>query len=190
MSRSARPRPAFTLIELLVVIAIVGVLIGLLLPAVQKVREAANRTRCTNNLKQIGLALHNIHSVYDCMPPLCSPDGWTNTTQAGPFTGFNYTVFTWLLPFVEQDAIFRMLQPGGGHYCGGQWNRTVPLYLCPSDTSYDPGTGFSLITYGGANSFSGSSYLANYYVFGTPMAATDALRVQGNNNFTSVIDGL
>ena len=100
MHYPTRQRPAFTLIELLVVIAIIAVLIGLLVPAVQKVREAANRLQCANNLKQLGLGAHNFQSSYGFLPPAwigsnaLDPDGWA----------------TWavlILPYIEQEAVYK-----------------------------------------------------------------------------------
>src|SRR5262245_1500549 len=89
----------FTLIELLVVIAIIGVLIALLLPAVQKVREAANRTQCTNNLKQVGLAIHNYEGVYKFFPPATTRNT-ANVWMHGP------TWWVFILPYVEQDNVY------------------------------------------------------------------------------------
>src|SRR5438876_546445 len=106
-------RPAFTLIELLVVIAIIAILIGLLVPAVQKVRESAARAQCQNNMKQIVLATHNADGTYKYLPPVASPDGWTALTMAAPpYNGGPWTIFNHLLPFVEQSPLYKAQTKG------------------------------------------------------------------------------
>jgi prepilin-type N-terminal cleavage/methylation domain-containing protein/prepilin-type processing-associated H-X9-DG protein len=114
-----RLRLGFTLIELLVVIAIIGVLIALLLPAVQKVREAANRTQCANNLKQIGLAMHNFHDTYGVFPNQ-GGQSWSGIAydSSGTPLGYKYQTAGWLfqiLPFIEQDNLYKLsdLMPVG-----------------------------------------------------------------------------
>jgi prepilin-type N-terminal cleavage/methylation domain-containing protein/prepilin-type processing-associated H-X9-DG protein len=143
-----RPRHAFTLIELLVVIAIIAILIGLLLPAVQKVRESAARTTCQNNLKQIGLALHNYDGANGTFPAayrlLPTPDPDPNAQFAGPKKGLS--MLATLLPYIEQNNLFQQLNfnlsefdtlniPPSGPHSGVNlaYAQVVKIYLCPSD---------------------------------------------------------
>src|SRR5262245_36628968 len=105
MLLSLRRRGAFTLIELLVVIAVIAILIALLLPAVQKVREAANRAQCTNHLKQMGLGLHNHHDSKGAFPKGVQ-------TGATPYSGNREGWPAYLLPFIEQDNAARLYTPG------------------------------------------------------------------------------
>ncbi len=160
-----RARPAFTLIELLVVIAIIGVLVGILLPAVQAAREAARRMSCSNNFKQIGLAIHNYHAAYKKLPMHI---GGTfhprdNASHSGvnrhrATNQFNLGYLVGLTPFMEQQSLWEQISkpfafdvdgetaispswppmgPGPSERTYGPWHREIPTLRCPSD----PGTG-------------------------------------------------
>ena len=121
-------RRAFTLIELLVVVAIIAVLIALLLPAVQSARSAARRTQCKNNLKQIGLALHNYLETYSVFPPSFCTDGPTGTG------GGEWSVQARILPFVDQGGAYNEINFREGYEATpGVSAMRIPIYLCPSE---------------------------------------------------------
>jgi len=150
-------RLAFTLIELLVVIAIIAILIALLVPAVQKVREAAARTTCANNLKQIGLGIHNYAGTFNSrLPAVMMYDANA--------VGWN-TFFGELLPYVEQGPLYNRAIGSGAIWGNNVNTAVVPIYICPSDPT--PTNGMAL------SGWSGTSYAPNQKMFGATTVYTN-----------------
>ncbi len=212
-----RSRPAFTLIELLVVIAIIAILIGLLLPAVQKVREAAARAQCVNNLKQIGLALHNYHDANNAFPSGYVDGNTVSTSDASNDVGPGWGWAAFLLPYVEQGVLYNQInfsQPigTGGNAAASQ--TVVKIYQCPSDPYQQPWTiynwgSFPTVTvahanYAGCNGWvecfvnAGGNYLPGSdggksedgNVGATGMAGDGLFYRNSKNTANSVTDGL
>ncbi|MCA9269840.1 MAG: DUF1559 domain-containing protein [Planctomycetales bacterium] len=156
-------RAAFTLVELLVVIAIIGILVSLLLPAVQSARESARRMQCTNNLKQVGLALH----AYETANKENFPIGAVGGNAKG--------MWSYILPYMEQQNIYDKLGLSGGAYDGTMLFTEIPFYVCPSypykhihkgDTNYDYQEGAMLTYQGNAGALLGSSQTVKTSTYG------------------------
>jgi len=175
-----RSRKAFTLIELLVVIAIIAILVSLLLPAVQQAREAARRSQCRNNLKQIGLALHNYHGLYNVFPPGASGGATISAGAGGICTWDKHVADTrrapWtvaILPALEESARYNEFRleedfpvfPRVSSWAGGStanyaaWEKRVNVYKCPSDVNFPNGitSSYKGVSGGGNSPFCRSS---------------------------------
>ncbi len=171
-----RRRAGFTLIELLVVIAIIAILIALLVPAVQKVREAAARTQCTNNMKQMGLAAQSCHDAYKHFPPALGTMGSSSVPVANQAWG---NAIFHMLPFIDQGNLYQ--QSFGAvaafgfscYYTGNNnvYSQVVPVFVCPSDPSHTGGQ----VTF----TINGTAY-----PFGACSYGFNALIFSGNNNIT------
>ena len=163
MRTQLTPRRGFTSVELIIVVALVAILIALLLPAVQRAREEARNAQCKNNLKQLGLAMHNYHDTYVTLPP-----GWVAADRA-PETGPCYGWGTMLLPFLEQAEMYNQINFNRPPAVGRLTQESMPSFKCPDD----PSPNINAIR----GNFGASSYAGNYggkVLPGSVEAATDA----------------
>ena len=194
-------RKGFTLIELLVVIAIIGILIALLVPAVQKVRAAAARTQCQNNLKQIGLALHNFHDARKRFPsgimvPIGTGSGMIFPTSCPkcpqpPVKDHWGSWLTYILPYMEQDNLYRQLILTGREYgyCQGSNSpgaSVVPTYICPADHVPQETIQYGIYFFGV------NSYFGNAGTFAWPVSSASfngVLYYNSSVRITDITDG-
>ena len=185
----------FTLIELLVVIAIIAVLVGLLVPAVQKVREAANRMTCSNNIKQIGLGLHNYHSTFGKFPPEARYNPRPGLTATGE-QAEKGNIWIYILPYIEQDNIYKLSAfpsprnpsiDDGATAARALGSKVIKTYLCPSDGNNQPAETWT-------NGWVVANYVSNHDAFHNPndggwMSAWDSGANSYQASVTSYKDG-
>ncbi|VAX38940.1 hypothetical protein-transmembrane region and signal peptide prediction [hydrothermal vent metagenome] len=199
----ASHKQGFTLIELLVVIAIIAILIALLLPAVQQAREAARRSACKNNMKQIGLALHNYHDTHRVFPP-----GYVVTPTAADNVG-HWTWTVYILPFMDQAPLYKQLRPGpftaSDAYTASAANaaamqQNYPAFRCPSDTGpnsnsdeagyqISPGGPLSVTNYAMANSSGLTAKTRATNLSSSATGATGAFWENSNLRIRDITDG-
>lgn len=199
MRNGRQNRTAFTLVELLVVIAIIGILVALLLPAVQAAREAARRMQCGNNLKQIGLSLHNYHDTYKTLPP-----GWClSRGGAAPASNDNYAQWGWtsmILPFIEQTSLQNSLNANVMHLeqavahatIGPLMQQPIPAFRCPSDVAPRTNTGRQFTQASPTIAVATSNYVGNHGSVGMFPGNAERFGVFTENvgvNFADILDG-
>ncbi|EAQ81072.1 DUF1559 family PulG-like putative transporter [Blastopirellula marina] len=185
-------RSGFTLVELLVVIAIIGVLIALLLPAVQQAREAARRMECVNKIKQLVLASHNVHDTFRVFPPAGGKSGAHNARveRKGPFHNLAGSFYFHILPYIEQNSLYDGAISAGGNMDNsvngqGVYRYIIEAYRCPSERSPAAGTGYGYPT-GPDGTHAISNYGVNYMAF----CDRSNNNQEGASTIATITDGL